>query len=142
MLAGRRGWLYAPVFRKVEELGLAGDVLFVDYVPDEELPALIGGATALVIPSFYEGFGLPALQAMACGTPVIASNVSSLPEVVGEAGLLVDPHSPSSLAKAMERITRDSTLRQRLSEAGFDRVRQFSWRKCAAETLEVLQLAR
>ena len=138
VLVGRKGWLFEPIFRSVRELGIECDAMFLGYLPDSELPALLGGALALVFPSLYEGFGLPALQAMACGTPVIASNVSSLPEVVGEAGLLVDPCDTNELTRAMTRVAGDDGLRWELRQRGLARAKLFSWRKCAAETLEVL----
>lgn len=138
VLVGRKGWLYESIFSAVRELGIERDATFVGYLPDGDLPALLNGAVALVFPSLHEGFGLPALQAMACGTPVIASNVSSLPEVVGEAGLLVDPHDTDALARAMTRVASDEGLRSELRRRGLARAKLFSWKKCAAETLQVL----
>jgi glycosyltransferase involved in cell wall biosynthesis len=141
VLVGRPGWLHEPLFRAVKDLNIESDVVFTGYVPDNDVPALLSGALALVFPSFYEGFGLPALQAMACGTPVIASNVTSLPEVIGEAGLLIDPRRPEQLADTMALIAGDDSLRRELRDRGLERASQFSWKKCAAETLSVLEEA-
>ena len=139
VIAGKKGWLYEDIFRQVEELGLEGKVVFTDYVPEGDLPALLSGARLFVFPSLYEGFGLPVLEAMACGTPVVCSNTSSLPEVAGNAALLVDPLDVEELAAAMERVLGDEELRAGLIERGFEQTRRFSWEKCARETLSVLE---
>ncbi len=118
--------------------GLGQRIKFLDYVPYEDLPKLINQAIALVFPSFWEGFGLPALEAMACGTPVIASNVSALPEVTGDAAILIDPHKPMSIAAAMTRLVHEHYLRSELSRAGLERAKLFSWDKTARQTIEVL----
>jgi len=141
VLAGKRGWLYEEIFATVRKLGLEGRVLFPGYVPEEDLPALLSGATAFVLPSLYEGFGLPVLEAMACGTPVIAANVSSLPEVVGDAGLLVDPLDSDALAATMQRLVQDAALGEDLRQRGLARARLFSWPRSAQETLAVLEAA-
>ncbi len=137
VIVGRKGWVYEPIFAAVDELSLHDDVLFPGFVPDEELPALYSAADVLVTPSFYEGFGLPALEAMACGTPVIVSDVSSLPEVVGEAGVRIDPHDETGLAEALARVVQDSALRATLRAAGLERARQFTWESAARELLGV-----
>ena len=137
VIAGRKGWLYDGLFKQIEELKLGRDVIFTDFVPDEDLVALYNGASLFVYPSLYEGFGLPPLEAMACGCPVVTSNTSSLPEVVGDAGLMVDPRRPEELAEAMARIIEDSALRAELREKGLKRAAEFSWRRCAEETLAV-----
>jgi glycosyltransferase involved in cell wall biosynthesis len=150
VIAGKRGWLYEEIFATVQRLGLEGQVLFPGYVPEEDLPALLSGATAFVLPSLYEGFGLPVLEAMACGTPVIAANVASLPEVVGDAGLLVDPLDTDALAAAMQRLLTDAapstplraSLRAELRQRGLARAKLFSWPRCAWETLAVLKNAQ
>jgi len=139
VIAGKKGWLYEAVFRRVEELGLEGQVVFTGYVAEEDLPALFSGARLFVFPSLYEGFGLPVLEAMACGTPVVCSNASSLPEVAGDAALLFDPLDVEGMAAAMERILGDERLRTELVERGLKRARGFSWEKCAQETLAVLE---
>jgi glycosyltransferase involved in cell wall biosynthesis len=116
-------------------------VVLTGYVGHREKVALLAGATALALPSLYEGFGLPILEAMAMGTPVITSNVSSMPEVAGDAAVLVDPRSPSTIAGAIESLVRDEDLRRRLHVAGRDRVRAFSWEEAARRHVEVLHTA-
>ena len=138
VLAGKKGWLYDDLFAQVERMGLAGRVLFPGYVDDADLPALLSGALAFVFPSLYEGFGIPVLEAGACGVPVITSNTSSLPEVAGDAALLVDPHDVDAIAEAMTRLVTDEALRAELSRRGLANVQRFSWEKCARETLAVL----
>ncbi|MBM4466142.1 MAG: glycosyltransferase family 4 protein [Chloroflexi bacterium] len=139
VIAGKKGWLYQEIFRLVEELGLEGKVVFTDYVPEGNLPALMSGARLFVFPSLYEGFGLPVLEAMACGIPVVCSNTSSLPEVAGDAAVLVDPLDVEGLAVAMERVLGDEELRAELIRRGFEQARKFSWETCARETLDVLE---
>ena len=139
VIVGGRGWLYEEVFRQVERLGLEARVRFLHGVPDGDLPALYNGAVLLTTPSFYEGFGLPALEAMACGTPVVVSNRGSLPEVVGEAGVLVDPDEPEGIAEGLATVLGDPTLRARLREAGLARAARFSWGRTARKTLKVYQ---
>lgn len=119
-------------------LGVNDRVVFAGGIPEAELPAYYRGAQALVFPSVHEGFGLPALEAMACGTPVVTSNVTSLPEVVGEAAVLVDPYDPASIARGLEQVLNDQTLRARLRMTGLERARQFSWDATAARVQEVL----
>ncbi len=138
ILGGKRGWLYDALFAQVDRLGLAGRVLFPGYVADDDLPALLSGATAFVFPSLYEGFGIPVLEAGACGVPVITSNTSSLPEVAGDAALLVDPHDVDAIAAAMHRLITDDALRAELARRGQENVKRFSWEKCARETLAVI----
>ncbi len=136
-VVGRRGWLSEEVFTLVDELKLTSDVLFLGRVPVEDLLHLYNTAQLLVQPSFYEGFGLPPLEAMACGTPVVVSNVSSLPEVVGDAGLLVDPEDVLELTVAIWRVLTDEALRAELIAKGLKRAQCFSWEKTALETLEL-----
>lgn len=136
-IAGQRGWLVEEVDRVIAELQLDNTVRFLGGVRNEELVYLYNAASAFVLPSFYEGFGLPPLEAMACGTPVIVSNVSSLPEVVGDAGLLVAPDDVEELAVAMSRVLTDTTLREELRNKGLKRARTFSWERAARETLAV-----
>jgi glycosyltransferase involved in cell wall biosynthesis len=139
VLAGQKGWLYDELFAQVRELGLAQRVVLTGYVPDADLPALLSGALAFVFPSLHEGFGLPVLEAMACATPVVCSSVSSLPEVAGDAALLVDPLDTESLAGAIGRIVTDEGLRRTLVERGLRQIRGFSWQRCAKEILQILE---
>ena len=122
---------------EVEELGLEGNVVFTGFVTEEDLPALYSGAAAFLNVSLYEGFGLPLLEAMACGTPVLASRTSSIPEVVGDAGLLVDPLEPGEIAAGMERLARDGGLAAQLSEKGRAQAAGFTWERAAASILEL-----
>jgi glycosyltransferase involved in cell wall biosynthesis len=139
VLAGKRGWLYDELFAEVERLGLEGRVLFPGYVDQADLAALYSGALGFVYPSLYEGFGIPVLEAQACGVPVMTSNNSSLPEVAGDAALLVDPTDVEAIAEAMRRLAADDALRAELVQRGFENVKRFSWEKCARETLAVLE---
>lgn len=123
---------------KALALGVAERVKFMGYAAYADLPEILGGAIALVFPSLWEGFGLPVLEAMACGTPVITSNQSALPEVAGDAALLIDPENVEELAEAMGAIATDTTLRENLRQAGLERVQHFSWQKTAYQTAELL----
>ena len=118
---------------------LGRSVVFAGLIPDADLPTLYRGARALVFPSLYEGFGLPPLEAMACGTPVITSNTTSLPEVVGDAGLLVNPMDVEEIAHAIQSLAQNNVLREQLREKGLQRAKLFSWEKTAALTRQVLQ---
>ncbi|HYO62890.1 MAG TPA: glycosyltransferase family 1 protein [Pyrinomonadaceae bacterium] len=135
VLVGKRAWLYGETLRTVERSGLSDRTLFTGYVSEADLPALYTGALAFVYPSYFEGFGLPPLEAMACGTPVVAGDRTSLPEVVGDAGLLVDPFDESAIGAALERLLDDSELRARLRVKGLERARLFDWRETARLTL-------
>jgi glycosyltransferase involved in cell wall biosynthesis len=140
VIAGKKGWLYEPIFEKVKKLGLTGRVIFTDFVPEEDKPALIKGAKAFILPSFWEGFGLDALNAMACGVPVVASNVGSLPEVVGSAGILVDPYNIDSLAEGIKEVLLAPKAKyNNMVEGGLAQAKKFSWEKTARETLKVLE---
>jgi glycosyltransferase involved in cell wall biosynthesis len=141
VIAGGKGWLYDEVYATVERLGLQDAVRFAGYVAAEELPLWYSAADLFCYPSFYEGFGLPPLEAMACGTPVITSGVSSLPEVAGEAALLVDPRSVDEIAQSMVRLMSDPGLRDELRGRGLRRVRQFDWEASAARTLDIYRRA-
>ena len=140
VLAGKPGWLYEEVYRKVEQLNLDQSTFFVGRVPDEDLHQLFVGASCHVHPAFYEGFGLSPLEAMACGTPTIVSNTSSMPEVVGDAGLIVDPSDWEEIAVAIHRLLTDDELHQELCHKGLQRAAVFSWSRAAAETLEVYRM--
>ena len=137
ILAGGRGWLAEPIYARVEELGLQDRAHFFGYVPEEEKALLYNAAACFCYPSLYEGFGLPPLEAMACGVPVVTSNVSSLPEVVGKAGLTVDPTDRAALRDALRRVLSDRGLRDELSTQGQIQARQFSWRQAARKTARV-----
>lgn len=139
IIAGIKGWEYSEVFRRIEGYGLNEKVKCVGYVDYNDLPGLYSMADVLVLPSYYEGFGFPILEAMACGTPVVTSNVSSMPEVAGDAALLVDPKSPEMIADSIERILADSGLKKGLRERGLIRAKEFSWEKCAAEIMAVFE---
>ena len=121
----------------VESLHLSREVIFTDFVPEADLPAYYSGAEVFVLPSLYEGFGFPVLEAMACGCPVITSNTSSLPEVVGKAGIMVDPYNTDSLAQAMMQVLTDSELSNNMIRKGLVQSRRFTWEKAAEQTLEV-----
>jgi glycosyltransferase involved in cell wall biosynthesis len=136
-LVGRQLWLYQDVLQEIRQQKFAADIIVTGYVSDEDLPALYRSAVALVYPSLFEGFGLPPLEAMACGTPVLTSNSSSLPEVVGSAALLVDPYDEADIAAAMWKLTRDEPLRMQLRHAGIAQARQFTWRAAAEKTQAV-----
>lgn len=139
VLAGKRGWQYEALAKEAARWGLAdGKVVFPGYVEDEDLPALYTGALAFVFPSLYEGFGLPLVEAMACGTPVVTSRTSACGEVAGSAALLVDPLSEDEIAAALARVTRDRDLRATLAVRGRARAREFSWERAARQVLEVL----
>ena len=142
VIAGGLGWMCEGIFRRVEELGLQDEVLFSGYVADEDLPALYSMAEVFAFPSLYEGFGLPPLEAMACETPVVASNVSSLPEVLGDAALSVDPLDVPALAQAMLRVLNDAALRAALVRRGVAQARKFTWEQAAGKLLEVYTEAR
>ena len=137
VLVGDKGWLYEEILAAVEALGLSDQVRFLDRVPSAHLPALYSAADVLAMPSFYEGFGLPALEAMACGTPVIVADRASLPEVVGEAGELVDPDDPGAIAGALTRVLTEEPLRVEMGKLGLERAATFSWDRVARETLKV-----
>lgn len=137
VITGARGWGNSPLAALVDELALNDAVIFTGFVDDNDLPHLYKGADFFVYPSLYEGFGLPILEAMGCGTPVITSNVSSMPEVAGDAALLVDPRSGSELTAAMLRLAGDGGLRTGLREQGIIQAARFSWDKTAQDTLAV-----
>ncbi|BBC22808.1 glycosyltransferase family 4 protein [Pseudanabaena sp. ABRG5-3] len=142
VLVGVSGWKNNDIFQTVQNNPLLKKhVIFTGYIPDHDLSAIYSGALAFVYPSLYEGFGLPPLEAMQCSTPVITSNTSSLPEVVGDAGLMINPTSRDDLCQAMLNLINNSTLRSQLSQKGIDRAAQFSWSKCAKETIKVYKVA-
>lgn len=137
VLAGKRGWLYDETLRTLEQSGVKDAVVLTGYVPEQDLPALYSGAVCFVYPSYFEGFGLPPLEAMKCGTPVIVGDRTSLPEVVGDAALLVDPFDTEAIATAIRRLANDSALRRELSFKGQERAGAFNWLETARKTLAV-----
>jgi glycosyltransferase involved in cell wall biosynthesis len=141
VVAGGKGWFSEHVFARVEALGLGDRVLFPGYVPEEEKVLWYNAATCFCYPSLYEGFGLLPLEAMACGVPVITSDVSSLPEVVGDAGVTVPPGDPAALCEALRRLTVNPALRAELAQEGRARARRFSWAEAARQTVGVYHLA-
>ncbi|MBI4948735.1 MAG: glycosyltransferase family 4 protein [Deltaproteobacteria bacterium] len=139
VICGAKGWMreHERIQGLIGDLGIGNDVVFTGYVPDEDLPAMYTLADLFVYPSLYEGFGLPPLEAMACGCPVVASNCSAIPEVVGDAGVLVEPMDADGISEAMQSVMEDEGLKRRLCAAGFARAREFSWEKTARETLKI-----
>ena len=136
VLAGTQGRLAAPLARTVRTLGLESAVVLPGFIDDDDLPAVYSGAAVFVFPSLYEGFGLPVLEAMACGAPVVTSNAASMTEVAGGAAMLVDPRDVAGLAVAVAQVLHDERLRERLRGAGLARARQFSWKTAARQTLD------
>ena len=141
VLVGKRGWLDNETFRAAQRHSANNDITFTGYVVEKDLPALYSGATCFVYPSFFEGFGLPVLEAMQCGAPVIAGNRTSIPEVVGKAGLLFDPFDTNSLVQALTRMLDNSEYRAALRIQGLERAREFDWKQTARMTLQAYQKA-
>jgi glycosyltransferase involved in cell wall biosynthesis len=140
VLVGRKAWLYDEIFAVARASGYVDELIFTAYVPDDDLVALYNAADLFVYPSIFEGFGLPPLEAMACGTPVITSNTSSLPEVVGDAALMVDPINVEALASAMVAVLGDTDLQTRLSACGLQRAAAFSWEATARTILRAYHM--
>jgi len=134
---GRSGEYRRNTMKKLDSLGITQDVIFVDFTSELELAYYYSSASLLTYPSLYEGFGLPPLEAMACGCPVVTSNTSSLPEVVGKAGIMVNPYDTDSLAQAMRQVLTDSKLREDMIRKGLEQSKKFSWEKAARQTQEV-----
>jgi len=139
VVVGGLGWMYEDVFRLVESLEIKEQVHFTGYVPNHDLPIIYNLAKVFVYPSIYEGFGLPPLEAMACGIPVITTAVSSMPEHVGDAGILVPPQDEKALTNALQKLINDSNLQEELSSRGPERASQFTWKRTAQETIKVYQ---
>lgn len=137
VIVGGKGWLYQSFFQRLEALDLGDAVRLSGYVPDADLPAVYSGARLVTLPSLYEGFGLPVLEAMACGAPVVCSNSSSLPEVGGDAARYFDPTDVAAMTDAIQIVWRDETLRETMRQDGLTRAAQFSWARVADETLAV-----
>jgi glycosyltransferase involved in cell wall biosynthesis len=139
VLVGQQHWGYQGILASVQEKNLADQVIFTGYVLDEDMPALYSAADLFVYPSLYEGFGLPILEAMACGTPVVTSNTSSLPEIAGQAALMVDPYDTQAIAEAISIVLLDQNLRRTLCAKGSEQASRFSWTETAKRTLCVYQ---
>lgn len=139
VVVGMKGWHTDAVLRSAEQLLQAGELRFPGYVADALMPSVYAGAAAFCYPSRYEGFGLPVLEAMACGAPVLTTTATSLPEVAGDAGLLVDPDDVHGMRLGLARVLEDSALAQSMRERGLQRAAQFSWARCATETMAVYQ---
>lgn len=137
VITGRKGWLYGPLFELIKNEGMEEKIVFTGFVPDEELPYIYNGADLFVYLSLFEGFGIPPLEAMACGVPVICSNTTSLPEVVGDAGILVAPADQKAVEEAILRIIGTPSLQKEMRERGLVQASRFSWERTARETLDV-----
>lgn len=137
VIAGRKGWMFNEVFELVKKLGIEHKVIFPGYIPEEDKPYIYTGAAAFVFPSLYEGFGMPPLEAMACGVPVITSNTSSLPEVVGDSGILADPHDIDAISRAMHDLTSKPEYRKELAERSILRASIFSWDDSVMKLIDV-----
>ena len=139
VIAGKKGWMFEKIFEKVKDLRLEKDVIFTDYVEEDDKPALFTGARLFILPSFWEGFGMDVLNSLACGTPVVVSNVASLPEVAGKAGIYIDPNDTGSIAEGIGKVLALNDVEySRLVQVGLRQVVNFSWEKSARETLNVL----
>jgi glycosyltransferase involved in cell wall biosynthesis len=139
VIAGNKGWMYDEILSAPAKFGVLDKVKFLGYTKEDDLPALYSGALVFCLPSLFEGFGLPVLEAMACGCPVIVSKTSSLPEVVGEAGIYVDPLDVSDIAKNLQSLIMNFKLREKLSKKSLEQAKKFSWEKAAKETIGVLE---
>ena len=139
VIVGQKGWKYAEIFSTLTDLHLDNEVIFLHYIPHEDLPAIYNAAELFVYPSLYEGFGLPPLEAMQCGIPVITANTSSLPEIVGDGGIMVSPYDIHGLADMMFQLLSDDNLRKENIRYGLSRAQMFSWEKCAQQTQEVYE---
>ncbi len=139
IIVGKKGWLYEDILKAPHKFGISDKVKFLDFVPDNELSSLYKNAVCFVLPSLYEGFGLPVLEAMKFGTPVITSNVSSLPEAGGDAAMYFNPEDSDDIAKTIKKVVEDKSLREEMIKKGFIQVKKFSWAKTARKTLDVLQ---
>ncbi|MFH1971308.1 MAG: glycosyltransferase family 1 protein [Patescibacteria group bacterium] len=143
VIAGKKGWMYESIFKKVEKLGLKKNVIFTDFVDEDEKPGLFKGAKVFVLPSFWEGFGLDVLNSLASGTPVVVSNAGSLPEVVEEAGILINPNDTNTLYEGIVKVLSMNDLEyNKVVEKGLAQVKKFSWEKTARETLKILEETR
>lgn len=139
---GRGGWMQSAFFAKIKELNLQNNLLITGYIPDDEVPYLMCNAKVLVLPSIYEGFGIPVVEAFACGCPVVSSNSSSLKEIVSDAGMLVEPQDIHDIAEGIRKVLNDDKLRNRLIQKGYERAQFFDWTSCADKTLNILKKYR
>jgi glycosyltransferase involved in cell wall biosynthesis len=138
VIVGKKGWLFESIFSLVKKLNLEKKIIFTDFIPDEETGVLMKEASVFVMPSFWEGFGIPVLEAMEAGTPLVCSNQGSLPEIVKGSGLLVDPYKPKDIAKGLEKILNNKKLRDDLVKKGRNRAKDFSWERCSRIILDTL----
>ncbi len=136
---GRGGWMQENFFSKIKDLGLEKEVIITGYIPDDDIPLLFSGAKAYVLPSLYEGFGIPVIEAMACGCPVVTSNLSSLPEIAGNAAILINPYDTDSLAEGISNACYNQSIRRDLIRRGLEQVVKFNWRTSSLQILSVLQ---
>ena len=139
VLSGKKKDADESIIQTIKKNHLKKEVIFLEYVPQKDLPALFSGAKLFISPSLYEGFGIPHLEAMSCGCPVIAGNNSSQKEVVGDAGILINPKNPGEISKAMQRITSDKQLSKIMSKDGIERSQIFNWNKSAKELLQIIE---
>ncbi len=139
VLVGKCAWLYDETLRALQETGIRDSVVLTGYVPESDLPALYSGSSCFVYPSYFEGFGLPPLEAMKCGAPVVVGNRTSLPEVVGDAAITIDPFNEHEISSAIEQVVNDAALRDKLRVKGFQRAQQFDWNETARRTLSVYE---
>jgi len=137
VVVGKRGWSYREIFTTIKNLNLENEVIFTGYVDAEDLPFIYNGASVFVYPSFYEGFGIPILEAMSCGVPVVTSNVSSLPEITGEAALLIEPENIEVMSASIDKVLKDPDIANNMIQKGLDRAKLFSLEKMVKETVEV-----
>lgn len=143
VIAGKKGWMFDSIFSKVKKLNLEGKVIFTDFIPEEDKPGLIKGAKVFVLPSFWEGFGLDVLNAMAAGVAVVASNVGSIPEVVGDAGILIDPKNTGSISEGIQKVlSMTKNDYNSIVKKGIVQANKFSWEKTARETLQILETVK
>jgi glycosyltransferase involved in cell wall biosynthesis len=137
VITGKKGWYFEGLFEKVRQLNLEKRVIFTGYIDELDKPAIYKGAKIFTFPSLYEGFGLPPLEAMASGVPIISSNTSSMPEVIGEAGVLISPHDLASWVRAISKLNTDEVARRELIEKNKIQIKKFSWEKTARQTMAV-----
>jgi glycosyltransferase involved in cell wall biosynthesis len=140
VIAGKKGWLYKSIFKKVKDLKIENKVIFTDFISEEDKPALISGAKVFTLPSFWEGFGMDALTSMACGTPVVVSDIEALREVIGNAGIFVDPYKAPDIASGItETLSMNETRHESLIEKGLNQAEKFSWEDTARKTIKILE---